>query len=203
MRRISVVLALGLLLTFAGTASALEVTETGSEELTLVSSTCGDVTLLECTYVLLTVVDAEDARGSEVCLQILTGQPLDETTFLVLAMETGCAPIDPADLSFGDRLSSATLAATSIDLTYCDNTVDPPACEPSRTVTVSATALATSPQGRLAQAFPIPTPEGCREVIRVMLTAREATGEFSVDDTTYAGTGTILTGTRTVMTVAC
>jgi hypothetical protein len=153
MRRLSIALAFGMLFAIAGTANALEVDETSSEELLLEWSTCGDVTLPECTYILLTVVDADDARGSEVCLQILTGQPLDETSFLVLAMETGCSPIDPADLSIADKLSSAALAATSIDLTYCDNTVDPPACEASRTVTVSATALASTGQGRFAQAF--------------------------------------------------
>ena len=70
-------------------------------------------------------------------------------------------------------------------------------------MTVSATALATSNQGRFAQAFPIPTPDGCRQVVRVMLTAREAAGEFSVDGTSYAGTGTILTGTVVGMLVAC
>lgn len=202
MRLISVVLALVSLFAFSGTANALEVTETTSEELSLEFSTCADVTQPECTLIFFTVVDAEDSRGSQVCLDILTGQPLDPTSILVLAMETGCAEIDPADLVIGDKLGSATLAPTSIDLTYCDNTVDPPDCAPSRTVIVSATATATSNQGRFAQAFPVGNPD-CREVFRVMLIAREAEGQFTIDADVFAATGTILTGALTEMDVAC
>lgn len=203
MRRLSVAFALLSLFALAGPVSAVEVSQEDVRELTLEETDCVGVTVSPCTRTTLFVVDREDEVGSQVCLFILTLEPLDETTALVLAEETGCAPIDPADFVFGNRQSSATLAPTSIDLTYCDNTVDPPACEFSRTVTVSATAVATPGERRFAQAFPGSTPECRHAVARVMLIFREAVGDFAIDGATYSGTGTIVGGTRTVMDVAC
>ena len=203
MRRISIALAVVSLFAFAGTAAgAVDVTEEGTEELVLENTDCVGITVNPCTITTLFVVDAEDLRGSQVCLQILVIEPTGEFSGNLLADETGCAPIDPADFVIGDRQASATLAPTSIDLIACDYTVDPVACDASRTVTVSAAAVATPGQPRFAQAFPSMTPE-CRQVARVMLVFRDAIGEFSVDGIEYSATGTILAGTRTLMDVAC
>ena len=197
MRRIAVLLALGMVLALPGVAAAADASETERRELTIQSSNCTELTLPECTFVGLNVVEV---GTGELCLVILTGLPLDEHTFQVLREESGCTPLNHSDLVFADDLSWARIATTTIDLADCALGPEPPECTPTRTATVVGTASGASRLTRESEIGRHTSEDGCRDVVRQSTQHRTGRGIVSIDGTVYEGEAAILTMTDTAKT---